>query len=135
MSDTKILSAEDILAADDVDVREEHVPEWGGTVLLRGLSGTDRDAYEASLTMQRGDKTIPDPRNMRAKLVGRAIVKDDRKTRAFTDQQISALGAKNGAVLDRLFEVVADMSGLSNGAVEDAEGNSEGVQSDASISE
>src|SRR5690242_9774883 len=128
MSDNKILSADDILAADDVEIREVPVPEWGGAVLLRGLSGTDRDAYEASLTMQRGNETVPDPRNMRAKLVGRAIVKDDRKTRAFNDQQINALGHKNGAVLDRLFEQVAEMSGLASGAVEDAAGNSDGGQ-------
>ena len=33
-----------ILTADDLGRREVAVPEWGGTVLIRGLTGAERDA-------------------------------------------------------------------------------------------
>ena len=48
-----ILSKEAILAADDLPREKVNVPEWGGEVLVRTMSGTDRDAFEASLQIGR----------------------------------------------------------------------------------
>ena len=42
-----LLTRDLILKADDIQTREVEVPEWGGTVLIRALTGTERDAYEA----------------------------------------------------------------------------------------
>ncbi|MGH8867817.1 MAG: hypothetical protein ACRDYU_07460 [Actinomycetes bacterium] len=132
------LSKDQILSADDLDVRKEEVPEWGGTVLVKALSGKERDAYEASVVQMRQDArgnqtTVPDMRNVRAKLVARALVDEDG-TRLFADQDINALGAKSARVLDRLFDVAAEMSGLSEQDVEKLAGNSEAVPSDGSTS-
>ena len=43
------LSADDILNADDLPREPVEVPEWGGTVLVQGMSGTDRDRFEAAM--------------------------------------------------------------------------------------
>lgn len=127
------LSSDQILAVNDLEQRDVEVPEWGGTVLVRALSGLERDAYEQSLTMIRGKEHIPNLTNARAKLCGRAIINEDG-TRAFTDQQLNALGEKSAAALTRIFEVVAELSGMTDDAVEDAEKNSEADPSDGSTS-
>lgn len=138
-----MLSRDAILAADDLKTQEVDVPEWGGTVLVRALSGEDRDAFEASLTMRRpvlvgpnkGQmENVPDPSNVHAKLVARSIV-DENGKRVFTDADIALLGAKSSAALQRLWDVAAELSGLTDGAAEDAEGNSAPVPSDGSTSD
>ncbi len=43
--------------ADDLPRETVSVPEWGGEVLVRTMSGTDRDAFEASLLEKDGRMT------------------------------------------------------------------------------
>lgn len=129
-----LLTADQILATDDREVRDVEVPEWGGTVRVRALSGRDRDEWEASMRVTRGKKTGTDTTNLRAKLVGRAII-DESGKRAFTDQQIIALGDKSARALERLFDVIGEMSGLNDEADADAEKNSETVPSESSTSD
>lgn len=117
------LSGDDILKADDLKTREVECPEWGGSVLVRALSGKERDAYEASCMVERPAITADGKRvrgqmelhrsllNIRAKLVVRALVGPDGK-RLFKDTDAAALGEKSGAALDRLFDVAAELSGL-----------------------
>ena len=40
------LSKDAILAAKDTDVHEVDVPEWGGSILLRSMTGAQRNNYE-----------------------------------------------------------------------------------------
>ena len=50
-----ILSKDAILAADDLPRETVHVPEWGGDVYVRTMSGTDRDAFTpCTHTVSRG---------------------------------------------------------------------------------
>lgn len=127
------LSRDDILKADDLETQELEVPEWGGTVLVRALSGKERDAYEASLVQFRGNERLPQLANMRAKLVVRCIV-DDQGQRLFTDQDANALGQKSAHALNRVFEVAAELSGLSEEDIEELAGNSDADPSGASTS-
>ena len=46
------LSREEILSVHDIVTEEVDVPEWGGIVRVRGMSGVQRDAFEASLIQQ-----------------------------------------------------------------------------------
>jgi hypothetical protein len=122
-----LLNKAAILAADDLTYRDVEVPEWGGTVRVRALSGTDRDAYEAMMIdarQQKGAAVSPKLHNFRSKLVVRAIV-DSNGERLFTDTDARELGAKSGAVIDRLFDIAAELSGMDKKAVERAEGNSD----------
>lgn len=127
------LSADAILACDDTQFRDEPVPEWGGTVRIRALTGKERDAFEASNREFRDDGTVVYlPDNQRAKLVARSLVDPETGARLFTDQQINALGEKNAAVLNRLYEAAAKLSGLAADSDEEAEGNSEAAPSGGS---
>lgn len=131
-----LLTADAILAADDRATEDVHVPEWGGTVRVMALSGTDRDAYEAAMVDARKQDTVAAVRlhNFRAKLVVKCLV-NDQGERLFEDKQVKALAAKSGAVLDRLFDVARRLSGMDKDAVEEAAGNSESGQSDNSTSD
>ena len=46
------LSRDTILQREDIKTEDVEVPEWGGTVRVRGMSGVERDAFEASLIEQ-----------------------------------------------------------------------------------
>ncbi|MFJ2004820.1 hypothetical protein [Streptomyces chartreusis] len=132
------LSASAILEAEDVQIKSVDVPEWGGEVLVRGLTGIERDAYEAGIQQIRpkpdGTKEVVFVRdNARAKLLVKCLI-DDNGTRLFKDTDAPALGKKNGAVIDRLYDVAAELSGLSDGADREAEGNSDAAQSGDSSS-
>jgi hypothetical protein len=105
------LSKDDILKAADTRTEEVEVPEWGGTVLVRGLTGLERDDYEMSLMVERGGRMVMDTANGRAKLAVRCCVDDDG-SRIFDDADANTLGRKSGKALDRVFDVAARLSGL-----------------------
>lgn len=128
-----LLSRDAILDVDDRDYEDVAVPEWGGTVRVTALSGTDRDAYEAAMADAKGKPAGVRLQNFRAKLVSKCLIDADG-SRIFSDSDVKALGGKSAAVLDRLFDVATRLSGMGKRAVEDAEGNSESGQSGDSTS-
>lgn len=117
-----LLSRDAILAVPDVKTEELYVPEWGGVVRVRGLSGKERDAYEMSITVGRGRNQEINARNARAKLVVRCVVDADGN-RLFGDADVAALGEKSAAALQRVFDCCRRLSGLSD---EDLEEMTEG---------
>jgi hypothetical protein len=122
------LSRSGILAADDIETEKVPVPEWGDDVIIRGLTGEELDAYQASRRQFRNAGTpqqelifVQD--NARASLLVKCLV-DEHGERLFTDQDAGDLGMKNGKVLDKLYDVAARLSGLSGEEQEVLEGNS-----------
>jgi hypothetical protein len=113
--ENEFLTAEEILGFDDIEVRELAIPEWNTRkVIIRALTGKQRDLYESSLrriNLATGQVT-PNSENTRAKLVALCLVGPDRITPLFTVGQVEALGAKNAAALDRIFDVAASISGI-----------------------
>lgn len=141
------LSRDAILEAKDCDTVEVDCPEWGGSVLVRGMTGRERDQFEVSLAedsagnvqVQRGRAGGRPPGrnlvNLRAKVVVRCVVDEDGQ-RLFTDADAVALGDKSGAAVDRVFTVAARLSGMAD---EDAEtmaadfGEADGVPSSSAL--
>jgi len=81
-------------------------------VLVRGMTGRERDAFEVSLMQPgRGGRKVLDPANVRAKLVARCVVDDDGG-RLFTDADVAELGGKSAAAVDRVYAVAARLSGM-----------------------
>ncbi|MFJ5644034.1 hypothetical protein [Streptomyces sp. NPDC093223] len=124
------LNRDAILGAVDVQTEKVDVPEWGGDVIVRGLTGDELDAFQGSIRQFRptfdgkGMEAVLIQEGMRAKLLTKCLI-DEAGERLFTDQDASALGAKNGSVIDRLYDVAARLSGLSEEEKEALEGNSE----------
>lgn len=128
------LNKAQILAADDISSEPVKVPEWGGTVLVQGLSGMERDDYEASITKGKGANKEVNLRNARAKLVALSVV-DANRERIFSEQDASALGRKSAAALQRVFDVATRLSGLSKEDLDELTENFDDGQSDGSTSD
>ncbi|MGB9780619.1 hypothetical protein [Caldanaerobacter sp.] len=105
------LNREQILQIQDLPTEDVEVPEWGGKVRVRGLTGAERDKFEASIVVRKGNRTEFNPENMRAKLVAMCVV-DENGNRLFTDEDIKILGQKSATALDRIFQVAQKLSGL-----------------------
>lgn len=126
----ELLTKEKIVGAVDLLNERVAVPEWGGEVLVRGMSGLERDRFEASCL---DDKRQLKLDNIRAKLVAACLV-DENGKRLFSDAEVAALAAKSGAALDRLFRVAQRLSGLAEADVKELAANLPPAQSGASTS-
>lgn len=131
-----LLTRAQIDTADDRTWKDLDVPEWGGKVRILALSGTERDAYEASMVRvgTTGKVAGVNLQERSARLLAKCIVGEDFE-RLYTDKEVQALGRKNGQVIKRLYEAAQKLSGLGKDSVEDAAGNSEPAQSGPSTSD
>lgn len=94
------LTAEQILAADDMGLKKVTVPEWGGDLFVRVMSVGERDEYER---MWIGKKETG-VENFRTQYLARVLC-DEAGKLLFTREQVAALASKSGAVMGRLFDI------------------------------
>jgi len=122
-----------ILEADDLQSAVVEMPEWGGSVRVMGLTGKQRDAFEASVVQRNGrDKTM-NLANIRARLVSMTVVDADGK-RLFGPNDVETLGERSAAALDRIFTKAQELSGISDGDVQEMTENFGNGQSAGSSS-
>jgi len=106
----KALSATDILSQKVVlEVKWVSVPEWGGGVWVRELTGIERDRFEASLVKGRGQKRQITLIGSRARLVAMGCIEGP----SITDVEDGNAPAPNGATAKMLF-TPRDVKKLSN---------------------
>ena len=116
-----LLSKAAILAANDLPSKDVDVPEWGGTVRIRSMTATDRDAFEiAQLEAQRDGRAAPD--NIRARYVAACVIGEDGQP-LFDESEVTKLGNKSAKALDRVFTAITGMNSVEPGAVEEAAKN------------
>lgn len=128
-----LLTKEQILRVKDIETRTVNVPEWGGDVMVRGMTGIERDQFEAKILDQSGKKTKVNLQNARARLVSISVV-DEEGNRLFTENEIVLLGTKSATALSRVYDVAASLSGISDDDIEELLGNSEATTSADSVS-
>lgn len=118
-----------ILALDDAKFAEVDVPEWGGKVRIRTLTGTERDLVDEyrQEVFEKSKKRF----GVRAYLCAMAICDEQGKC-IFAPQDLEALGRKNYDALNRVFEAAWLLNGMGEEAVENAKKNLSGVQNDDS---
>lgn len=114
-----LLSREAIFAAIDLKHEDVEVPEWGGTVRVRMMTGAERDAFSAAMVDEDGKPRLTD---YTARLVAATVVGDDGE-RVFTADDVEALGRKSAIALARVFAVADRINKLGAEAVEAAAGN------------
>ena len=113
----KILTKDEILSAKDLHTETVYVPEWGGSVIVRTITGFERDQFEASITEgKKGAKVNLE--NLRARLVALSTV-NEKGERIFTLADVKALGRKSASALDKVFAVAQRLSGLTSEDVEE----------------
>lgn len=128
-----LLTREAILKVDDRKTEDVDVPEWGGVVRLRSLTGAERDRIEASMVEIKGKSQRLNLVNLRAKMVAAAAV-DAAGHPLFRESDVKALGEKNAAVISRLAEKAQELSGMAEEDVEELTANFNDDPSDASTS-
>jgi len=107
-----MLSKAAILATDDKNIKRVQVPEWGGEVGLRVLTGLERDKFEAMFTEKTTDK-------FKIRFVACSVCNEEGE-RLFSDADLDALGEKSSRVINHLFDLAWEHSCLSQEAVEEA---------------
>lgn len=121
---SKLLTAADILGADDIVKERVEVPEWGGHVFVRVMSGSTRDRWEAHVYTH-GKSMDERMVNLRARLIA-ATACNDKGELLFTSKQIEQLGKKSAKAMDRVFAVASKINGLTKEDVDSLVGESEG---------
>ena len=114
-----ILDRNTILGANDLPHEDVAVPEWGGTVRVRMMTGTERDTLANAFV---GDDGKPDMSGYRQRLLAATMI-DETGAHLFTPDDLTAIGAKSAAALDRVFTVADRLNQLGATAVETALGN------------
>lgn len=129
---TGVLTRDDILNRSELRTERIEVPEWGGNVIVRELTGNERDEWESELVAERGAEfTVESMAGARARLASLAIIGEDGE-RLFTADDVEDLGRLSGAALGRVFDVAARLSGLTATDIEELAGNSRGTGTDGS---
>jgi hypothetical protein len=111
-----LLSADEILAADDRRYEIVPVPEWNGEVRVRSLTGRERDNFELSLQDGKKGNT---KENFRARLVALCAVDADGKPIFTNKQQVVLLGNKSVSALQRVFDKCNEMNGFSEDDIDE----------------
>jgi hypothetical protein len=108
------LTAEQILAADDLGLLKVNVKEWGGEVFIRVMTVGELDAYQREWVGKRETGV----ENFRTKFLARCLC-DQGGQRLFSDEQIEALAAKSAKVVGRLFDKAAAHNAITEKDVEE----------------
>lgn len=111
------LSKHDILNADDKAVHWVDVPEWGGQVGLREMTGAERDQFER--VADDYSKGKPSGANLASHLLCLTLC-DESGDRLFTAEDVEALAAKNGNIIYRLSMKAAEISSIDDNALTEA---------------
>ncbi len=116
-----LLTREEILKKDDLSYEEVNVPEWGGIVRLYEITAAQRDHLEMAISGLLKDQ--PEVKNIRAKLVSLSLKDENGKLLFPKEKDVLTLGKKSAKVIERLFSVAQELSGMSKDFGEETEKN------------
>lgn len=122
-----MLNREAILGAQDLKIVDVDVPEWGGQVRVRMMTGTERTALLARSSVNGQVDT-----DLFSTTLIEMTTVDEAGNRVFADGDAAALGQKASAALTRVFSASSRLNRLNGDAVEAAEKNSAATASVAS---
>lgn len=110
-----MLSREEILGRDDLKREEVRIPEWGGQVWVRTMTGYEKDWWEAQNYGADADLLPYQQRllNMRARLAAITVC-DAEGVSLFTLNDIDMLTRKSAPALDRIWTVASRLSFTQN---------------------
>lgn len=126
-----MLNREDILSANDLERDVVLIPEWGGDVCMRGLTGAERDRFEADMLSDPEEDSRKRFYNLRARLVVLSLC-DEKGMPLLLLNDVEQLGKKSAKILDRLFSVAQRLSGMTKEDVDTLTKNSAPTPADDS---
>jgi len=128
------LTKEQIVAAKDIKTEVIDVPEWGGSVIIREMTGKVREEFEMFVQERRGADDSLNLRGMRTLVLSQTLV-DEEGNALFTKDDVAVLGDKNAAVIDRLFTVAMELNKIGDTQMKELRKNSDLGATDSSGSE
>lgn len=120
-----LLTREDILAAQDIKYESVDVPEWGGTVRIKTLSGVERAVFDDFSYENRQAKGQLS--NAMVLLCTLSVVGEDGKP-LFAEKDIAVLKEKSSAPIQRIWSAALKLNRMRKEDLEGTEGNSEDGQ-------
>lgn len=117
-----VLSRSDVQQADDKKFEIVEVPEWGGSIRIRTMGGTERDQWELLASEATRTRKIKNKQGIRASLVALCCVDGDGQ-RIFTEADIVWLGEKSAKALDRVYDRAQELNKLNEDAIEETAKN------------
>lgn len=114
----------EILKAEDIEVVEHEVKEWGTWVRIKVMTSKERQAFQKQIRQTRTKGSDPDevPDNMMENLIVLTLV-DEENVPMFTVADVVRLAEKNSQALAGIFRKAAEINGLTAGAVNTAAKN------------
>ena len=114
-----LLDKSAIFAAIDAKTEDVEVPEWGGSVRVKAMTGEERDEW---LAMVKDKDGKPIEQKSMAKLVMMSVV-DGNNQRIFGHGDLDMLNKKSAAILDRIGKVALKLAQLDEQDIEIASKN------------
>ena len=114
-----ITSANAILTKDDFRYEVINVPEWGGDLRLKSLSGMERSQI---IRMTQKQKDTADGVFEKC-IIFAAVDNDGRKIFEDNEATLKVLQTKDAGVTQKIGQKVLEISGLTKDALENAEKN------------
>ena len=126
------LSRDDILGRDDLRRVRLTVPEWGGDIFVRTMTGYEKDWYETQNYDDQGNALPVQQRwlNLRARMAVLTVC-DEQGNSLFTLADMDQLTRKSAPALDRIWEVATRLNGMAP-AAEEALKNASATPNDVS---
>ncbi|HSW63539.1 MAG TPA: hypothetical protein VLH56_09560 [Dissulfurispiraceae bacterium] len=105
----KYLSIENILAASDMETKEVDVPEWGGSVKVKGMSKREQQMLRKQTISPLTGQVDPD--RMESLMLAHCLADP-----VITTEQAEQLMHKSAAAVDKVLNAIMDVTGLSDAA-------------------
>lgn len=107
----------------EVAVAELPAPEFGGTVLVKGMTALERTDFERSLQVK-GKASPVKMKVLRERLVVACVVDENRQP-VFTEADIPLISQMPATFVERIVNKAMELCGMSSKDAKDLEGNSE----------
>ncbi len=141
--ETRELSADDIIAAQDIVIERVEVPEWGGHIYVRAMTAAARERYIESVrkTEGKGRNAVEKIQleDSSAKLVQNTAC-NKLGSLLFTSAHIKKLAAKSSKAMQRVVDAASRLNGLDDDAEQEAKNvlaksdQTEGSNTDSQVS-
>ena len=124
---TKVLTRDEILDADDLEVWDVEVPEWGGTVLVQSLTAAQVERVQRKYK----GKGI---KGLTAALVALACV-DENGKRLFQQSDLDRLSNKSLSACTRVLKIIMAQNAMEEEDLEELAKNSKDDQEEDLLSD
>ena len=106
------LSRDEILEVEDIERADVECPEWGGTVLVRGLTAQQYIGMGFDLRGEGDTINAEKAKEMMPMIVSMGVIDEDGE-RLFTEGDVKKLAHKSFGPIERISSKILELSGLS----------------------